>query len=96
MTAVSVTVITDNAAWLCEVCCCSLETLLPWTKRSPVADDYEHVISQMADGRWTYRLVPVGADPAQAETDGHSYVTREDDAAWAARLAIAVKLLKPK
>lgn len=58
-----------------------------------MSGDYEQFISRLPDGRWTYHLVPVGGDAAQAETDGHSYATRED-AAWAARLAVAAKLLK--
>jgi hypothetical protein len=59
---------------------------------SGMNDSYEQVISQRSDGRWTYQLVPVGGDSAQAESDGQGYVTRED-AAWAARLAVAAKLL---
>jgi hypothetical protein len=58
-------------------------------------DDYEPSIIQQPDGRWIYRLIPVGGDPAKWESDGHSYLTRED-AARSARLALAAKLLRQK
>jgi hypothetical protein len=58
-----------------------------------MTDDYERSIVQHADGRWIYRLTPIGGDPAKWESDGHSYLTYED-ADRSARLALAAKLLR--
>jgi hypothetical protein len=69
--------------------------LEPVTVRCCVmSDDWETTIFQQQDGRWSYRLIPVG-DPTRWESNGQSYLTRED-AAWAARLAMAAKLLREK
>jgi hypothetical protein len=58
-------------------------------------DEWETIITQRPGGRWIYRLVPAGGDPTAWESNGSSYLTRED-AASAARLAMAAKLLKKK
>jgi hypothetical protein len=60
-----------------------------------MSDDWESTITQQPNGRWTYRLIPVGGDPAQWESDGHGYLTRED-ADRSARLALAAKLLRQR
>jgi len=59
-----------------------------------MGDGYELQVLERPDGRWNYRLVVIGADdPSTWESDGKSYLGRED-AERAGRLAIAAKLLR--
>jgi hypothetical protein len=57
---------------------------------------YEVRVVERSDGRWIYRLVMVGADdPCAWESDGKSYLERED-AERAGRLAVAAKLFRDR
>ena len=58
-----------------------------------MGDAYELQVAEQTSGRWSYRLVVVGAADLSAwESDGKSYLTRAD-AERAGRLALAAKLL---
>jgi hypothetical protein len=59
---------------------------------SGMREKYEVQLIEQPDGRRACRLVAVGADdPSAWESDGKSYLTRED-AERACRLAIAARL----
>jgi hypothetical protein len=56
-----------------------------------MSDEYEIQIIEQPGGRWIYRLVVAkAADPSAWESNGKSYLTR-DDAERAGRLALTAK-----